>query len=365
MDLMPRPRPPHLHRETTRHGRAIWYVRVGKGPRIRIRADFGTPDFDAEYQAAVTGTARPRKNASAGSLAWLVARYRETLAWTELSFRTRRQRENIFRHVLETAGDRPYVRIDSAAIKAGLERRAKTPSQARHFLETMRGLFQWGKEAGMVKADPTDAVRGPSRKQGPGFRVWTEDDVAAYERRWLVGTRERVWLHVLLYTGLRSGDAVRLGRQHVRDGVAQLETEKTGTPVTLPILPVLAETLTAGPCGDLHFIVGKEGRPMSSGYFSNEFVRAARAAGVRGSAHGVRKIAATRAAEAGATVAQLEAIFGWSGGRMASLYTRAADRRRLAREAMHKLDNAPRENAMATSIPAPNGEVGASGQKSK
>ena len=58
-----------------------------------------------------------------------------------------------------------------------------------------------------------------------------------------------------------------------------------------------------------------------------------------GSAHGVRKIAATRAANAGATVAELEAIFGWDGGRMASLYTRAADRRRLAIEAMHKLAN--------------------------
>jgi hypothetical protein len=51
----------------------------------------------------------------------------------------------------------------------------------------------------------------------------------------------------------------------------------------------------------------------------------------------VRKIAATRAANAGATVAQLEAIFGWCGGSMASLYTRAADRRRLSLEAMHKL----------------------------
>ena len=54
-------------------------------------------------------------------------------------------------------------------------------------------------------------------------------------------------------------------------------------------------------------------------------------------AHGVRKVAATRAANAGATVAQLEAIFGWSGGTMASLYTRSADRKRLAIEAMHKL----------------------------
>ncbi|MGB6795116.1 MAG: integrase, partial [Xanthobacteraceae bacterium] len=34
---MPRPRPPHLHREVTRHGRVVWFVRIDKGPRIRIR----------------------------------------------------------------------------------------------------------------------------------------------------------------------------------------------------------------------------------------------------------------------------------------------------------------------------------------
>ena len=86
---MPRPRPPHLHREATRHGKPVWYVRVGKGPRIR--AEFGTADFDAEYQAAVTGSARPVKGAPpTGTLAWLMARYRETAAWSALSAATRR-----------------------------------------------------------------------------------------------------------------------------------------------------------------------------------------------------------------------------------------------------------------------------------
>src|ERR1700722_1658308 len=87
---------------------------------------------------------------------------------------------------------------------------------------------------------------------------------------------------------------------------------------------------------------------------SPDYVReACRAAGLRDrSAHGLRKAAATRAANAGATVAQLEAIFGWNGGRMASLYTRAADRRQLARRAMHKLANDER-----TSIPSPLGKT--------
>src|ERR1700731_1108515 len=108
MDAMPRPRPPHLHRETTRHGKAVWYVRVGKGPRVRLLAEFGSEEFAAEYQAAIARKPKPSKgDPSAGSLAWFVSRYRETGAWSRLSLATRRQRENIFVHVLKTAASVP------------------------------------------------------------------------------------------------------------------------------------------------------------------------------------------------------------------------------------------------------------------
>jgi integrase len=252
---------------------------------------------------------------------------------------TQRQRENIFSHVLESAGTQPFAKVTQAAIMTGRERRAATPAQARNFLDAMRGLFRWAMKAKLVRTDPTAGVENPARKKGDGFIPWTEEHVAAYERRWPIGTRQRVWLGVLLYTGLRRGDAVRFGRQHVRDGVGTLKTEKSGhtVAVTLPILPVLADTLAAGPCGDLSFICGARGEPLTKESFGNEFRQACKLAGVPGSAHGVRKIAATRAANHGATVAQLEAIFGWTGGTMASHYTRTADRRRLAKEAMHKL----------------------------
>jgi integrase len=337
---VPRPRPPFLHHERTRHGRGVWYARVGKGPRIRLRAPYGTPEFDDEYRAALASQPRRTRGPATNTLSWLIERYRETAEWRALSAATRRQRENIFHGVLETAGDQPFAKISQATIVAGRARRATTPAQARNFLNAMRGLFRWATSAGLVKADPTLGVKNPPRRKGPGFIPWTEEHVAAYERRWPLGMRQRVWLDVLLYSGLRRGDAVRLGRQHVREGVASIKTEKSGftVEVTIPILPVLAATLQAGPCGELTFIAGENGRPLTKESFGNLFREACDAAGVPGSAHGVRKIAATRAANAGATVAQLEAIFGWQGGTMASLYTRAADRRRLAMEAMHKLD---------------------------
>jgi integrase len=354
---MPKPRPPHLQRQVTRHGRTVWYVRQGKSRRIRIRATYGTPEFALEYQAALRGTpARPyRSEPTSGTLAWLIAQYRETTLWAGLSMATKRRRETIFRRVLESAGDKPFTRITQQHIIDARDRRAATPHQARHFLDAMRSLFRWAVKAQHTTTDPTVGVANliPSKKSG-GIRAWTEDDVSAYWRHWPIGTHERVWLDVMLFTGLRRGDAVRLGRQHVRDGIATLKTEKSqgAVAVTLPILPVLAETLAAGPTGDLTFVCGKTGRPFTPHGFGNSFKKASKAAGVPGSAHGVRKIAATTAAMNGATTEQLKALFGWTSDAMPSLYVKSANRARMARDAAHLLVNKERE-----SIPSPKGKV--------
>lgn len=337
---MPRKLPPFVTRERNRHGTVVFYFRRGKGPRTRLPA-LGAEGFDEAYQAALVG-AEPRKVARSapGTLRWLIDRYRETAGYRALSPATRRQRDNIFGHVIDSAGGDPFSEITRQVIAEGVQRRAATPSQARNFLDAMRGVFRWALDADLVDVDPTASVKNPPRPKTGGFKAWSEDDIAAFERQWPLGTRERVWLDVLLYTGLRRGDAVRLGRQHVRGGVATLRTEKNDTEVNIPILPILAGTLAIGPTGDLAFVVGDKGRPLTKESFGNYFKRACVAAGLtEHSAHGVRKAGATRAAEAGATVAELEALFGWSGGAMASLYTRTADRKRLARQAAEKIGN--------------------------
>jgi integrase len=342
---MTRPRPPHLHREVTRHKKPVWYVRVGKGPRIRIRADYGTSEFAAEYQAAITGvplgTGVSRLTPSTGTLAWLIERFRETPAWLSLSPATRKKRENIFRQIIESAGRQPYTAITEAHIAAGRDKRGKTPHQARAFIDTMRCLYAWAKEVGFVRIDPAADVKYPTLKSGEGFPIWIDRDVAAYEARWPIGTKERVWFDVLSYTGLRRGDAVRLGKQHVREGEAVITTEKSGGKVEviipLHLFPALIGTLRAGPTGDLHFIAGAHGKPMTKDSFGNAFHFACRAAGIKKSAHGLRKLAATRAAEAGANIWQLNAMFGWTGTKMASHYTQAFERRRAAREGFKRL----------------------------
>lgn len=359
---MPRPRPPHLQKAITRHGKVVWYVRFGRGPKIRIRGEYGSPEFDEAYQAAVSGERpTPPGKAAKGTLEWLWLLYRQSGAWLDLSMATRRQRENIMLHVLKTAAREPLSRINKKAILAGRDRRAATPSQAKNFISTMRGLFAWAVDAELVAVDPTVGVKRPRKAKSEGFPVWTDDDIAQYERRWPRGTRERVMLDVFLYTGLRRGDAAVVGKQHVRDGSIQIDTEKTGMRVTIPILAELQATLDAGPVGDLAFIATSAGDPMTKESLGNAFRDACRAAGIKKSAHGLRKAAATNAANRGATVAELEAIFGWAGGQMAALYTRSANRQKLSTGAADKL--ARNENGKP--MPSPEQKVGVSARKTK
>ena len=133
------------------------------------------------------------------------------------------------------------------------------------------------------------------------------------------------------------------GKQHVRDGVITVRTEKhakgQGRRTGFHPYPAAAGgfSIEATVTGDLTFLVTDLGQPWVKEVFGNWFGECCRKAKCPGSAHGLRKAGATRAAERGATERQLMAIFGWSSGRMAQHYTRAADRTRLARDAAQLL----------------------------
>jgi hypothetical protein len=128
-----------LQRDVSRHGKVVWYVRFGKGPKTRIKGVYGSPEFDAAYQAAVSGErVQPLGSAAKGTIEWLWMLYRQSPAWTGLSLATRRQREHIMKHVLKAGGKEPLSRINKNAIIKGRDKRAATPWQAKHFVTTMR-----------------------------------------------------------------------------------------------------------------------------------------------------------------------------------------------------------------------------------
>lgn len=168
------------------------------------------------------------------------------------------------------------------------------------------------------------------------------EEVRQFENHHPIGSKPRLALAVMLYTGQRRSDIVRLGPQHIKDGWITLTQAKNRDrkPVTLsiPLLPELKAVLDATPTGNLAFLVTAFGKPFTSNGFGNWFRKQCDEAGLKHcSAHGLRKAGAALAAENGATERQLMAIFGWTTMKEASRYTRAARQKVLAASGMKLL----------------------------
>ena len=313
----------------------IWVVRIGKGPRTRLRAAYGSAEFFAAYRAAVESPAarRSRPLTDQGTFRWLWELYRASPSWTGLSPATKKQRENLMRPALERAGDQPLERWNRKFIIASRDARAATPAQAECFLKALRALFRWALDAEHVDADPTANVKALKRSSD-GFHTWTAAEMTAFEQHWKIGTRERLAYDVLVWTGLRRGDAARLGPRHLVDGEITITTEKTGRVVVLPVLRPLADSIAAGPVGRETFIAARDSSPFVKEAFGNWFREVCNAAGVPGSAHGLRKALAVKLAEAGSTDSEIEAVLG---NELASVYRKKASDRRLANAALSRL----------------------------
>ena len=350
---MPKPNLPFLHRHVSRHGKIKFYVKLSSrqcGRGIRINGQYRGEEFMAAYHSAVRGTsitpAPPIAKDGKGSVGWLINLYRHLRDWGELlSAETRKQRGPILKQIENAAGDLPIAAITRKKIEEGLS--ARTPNQGRHFKNTTSGLFRWAIAHELHDRNPADGIK-ITRGDGEGHQPWPIEMIEQFERRWPLGTKQRLLFDVFLYVGLRRGDAARLGKQHIRNGIIHLMTEKSGgtMPIYVPVHPALAASIAACPSPGLAIIAKDDGAHYSKELVGNAFREAVVAAGIpvskKGSdekgysAHGLRKASATIAAESGATESELNAMFGWSGYQMAQLYTKKADRKRLAARALAK-----------------------------
>ena len=172
------------------------------------------------------------------------------------------------------------------------------------------------------------------KAKSSGIHTWTEGEIEQFERHHPAGTRARLALALLLCTAQRTGDVVRMGRQHIRDGAIAVRQNKTGATLLIPIAEQLRKEL---PATTLTFLVTEWGKPFTPGGFGNWFRQRCREAGLpHCSAHGLRKAACRRLAEAGCSAHEIAAISGHASLREVERYTKAADQIRLARRVMKR-----------------------------
>lgn len=337
MRAMPRPRKPYIQKEITRHGKTVWYFRRGKENRIRLPGVFGSPEFNAAYDAAVSGNIAPQKaSAKQNSLRWLVDEYYASGRFMRLADGTQRNQKQLYEKVCETGGDLNYRAIDKQAVSAGIVRREGNLYAAKAYLNCMKILFRYALERGLIEIDPTDGLTVTLPKS-EGHHTWTMEEVDQFAAHHPLGTQARLAFDIMLYTGLRISDAIRLGPQHIKDGRINIKAQKTKIDVSIPVLPPLATSIAAANISSLLFLTNRKGKACERQNASAWFAKQSADANIKGTAHGLRKAGATLAAENGATPHELAAMYGWSSTKMAEVYTKKADKLLLAERAANKL----------------------------
>jgi integrase len=337
--------------------------------RVRFRrAGFstyltGTPwseGFMRQYAAALDGVKAQASDIGAGrtvagTVDALVAAYldpRSSSPFKTGAAETQRTRRNILENFREAHGDKPLYRSGGGGQRTMLltrehmqrivNEKAGTPFAQRNFLNTLRAMFRWALKEGRIPDDPTLGVTR-QRVKTAGYKTWSEDHIARFEAAHPIGSKARLAFALLLYTGQRRSDVVKMGRQHVHNGILTIDQDKTEggeeAHLEIPVHPKLQAIIDATPTvGVKTFLVTHFGKPYTAPGFGNyfrELCNQARCPDV--SAHGLRKATARRLAEMGCSANQIASITGHASLSEVQRYTKAADRKRMAREAMAKL----------------------------
>lgn len=352
---------PYVIADRDRHGNVrLYYWRKGR-PKIRLRAALGSAAFMAEVEAAkaASDTAAPKsaRNIAPDSLRALCLDYFASSGFRLLDKRTARQHrlllEDICRSKVPKTGQErgllPYALMEARHVEELRDEKLDLPGAANNRVKALRRLFTWAKTAKKPGARNPAAEVDYIKRRGDGFRTWTTADIARFEEAHPLGTQARLCLALLLYTGVRRSDVVRIGPQHEQNGWLHFTEAKGSRKVgatpkkrDIPIIPPLRAVLDASKSiiGPFAYLVTERGVPFTVNGFGNKFQDWVKAAGlpVGLAAHGLRKAAATHAAENGASDRQLMALFGWETEKEASRYTKSANRKKMAGQAAPLLD---------------------------
>jgi integrase len=340
-------RPKYTQAFPDRHGTPRFYFRRKGFARVALPGLPWSPQFMAAYEQAMAGQAPTIINAKAkpGSFAALAASYLTSSAFLTMKPSTK----GVYRNAIDRLraskdkdgneiGTKSAATLKREHVVKLMAARAEKPESANLLRKVLRAMMQHAVETGLRADDPTRDVKA-IRVKSDGFHSWTDAEIAKFEAHHGVGSRPRLALALLLYTGQRRSDVVTMGKQHVDgNGAIHVRQIKTGAALAIPVHADLKAIIDATPSEHLTFLTTQFGRPFTAAGFGNWFRDQCNDAGLpHCSAHGLRKAAARRLAEAGCTEHEIASITGHASLREIARYTKAADQARLAVAAMDKM----------------------------
>lgn len=370
MSVMGKVKIPDVTQRVRPNGEVWLYCRkkdtTGKMRWIRLPDDPGSAEFSKALRQArkkLGGSPDPTprsKRAPKNTFRWLCEQYMSSGEFQQLDLTTQGKRRAIIDRMcdepLKPNSDRfmrdcPVPAFAKSHVRTLRDRKASTPFAANERLKVLRRVFAFAMDEEIVEANVAADVK-PFRVATEGHRVWTIDDIRTYLSFWESGSKQRLALMLLLFTGLRISDVQKIGPQHRRGDsfvipITKGRNQKPKT-LTIPIHPLLAEHLDSVKVAGMAYLLTEHGRPFSIKSLSHKFSDWCKRAGLpQGcTAHGVRKCLSTILADGGASEWELASLMGWDKTATAAIYTRKANRTRLAQSALSRLDLEGIENEM-------------------
>lgn len=339
-------RPPNVSFYRDRHGVLRWRFRRKGQPEGQTKAPFGSTEWWRWYEQVSAQRLPPIGSArtKVGSIDALAVDFYASGEWSMLRDTTKRTYKGIIDRFRDLqfnggrCGSLPVAKLEPQHLRKVMDRMADRSAAANNLLKVLRVMLAFGVARGWRADNPATPLK-PLKRRSDGFMTWSEDDIAKFEARWPVGCKERLAFDLLLYTAQRSGDVRRMGPQHLSAGSIRVVQEKTGRVLDLPVHPNLAASIASIETEHLTFVVTKHGQPYSAKGFSQWISEAANLADLpkAASAHGLRKAAARRLAEAGCSAHMIMSMTGHRSLKEVERYTQAAAQKALAVSAMRRI----------------------------
>ena len=327
-----------------RDGSLRWYwVRRGQ-PVVRLPDDENARVQRAAELNAEADGASPVTRHERGTVAWAVDTYRASEAFTGLSSASRRAYGRWMQRLEEKQGHRRLSELTRGNIKA-LIASIDSPGGKRHMAAVLARIVEVARDHEYLMHNTTDRLRIPA----PNKRntIWLPEHEEAFSTA--CGTDRhrdmmRLALAMLLYTGQRPGDVLRMTWAHY-DGqaISVASQQKTGARVEVACHRDLKTLLDGAKrtANGLNIVAMPGGQPWRREYFTERFGKIKARAGLAGHrAADCRRTAVVRLFEVEATEAEIASITGHSIAKVKNIlndwyFTRTAA---LARSGIAKLE---------------------------
>jgi integrase len=332
-----------------RHGKLrAQYRKGGKTAYMKTLPD--QPGFEGE----LTALREARKESDARNIPRsvndLCARYYRSADFAKGGTDDRRRRRGLIESFRVDFGndmvsDFEFEHIEAILIARTVKRRNDKGREvggevaAMNLRKQLRRLFAYGRKLKWIPGNPVEEADTVGKRRLTGYHSWTEDEITQYKRRHAVGTKARLALEIILWTGQRRGDARMFGPKHIINGKIHFRAAKNKADLGMPLAQDLRRAIAAMPSvGITTFLVTEYGKPFTKDGFGNKMREWCDQADLpQCSAHGLRHAIGRRMAESEASQQGMKAVGGWKNDSEVSTYSASASQERLADDALGRV----------------------------